>query len=72
MISCKHNLKARLDGLCQPCSELKPFVQFRICSKSCMACAQCGYFWGPGNDKQSGQPIYPHGWTPDWLKKSDD
>ena len=55
---CEHNSKARKEGLCPKCAELKPFIQFKYCKKQCFVCNECGWFWGPGADESlAGRPI---------------
>lgn len=54
MIACKH----QREGLCKPCSEAKPYYQFRICKKQCFACNECGYFYGSGAPEAlQGKPV---------------
>lgn len=48
MATCDHNMKARRDGLCGPCSVTKPYMTYRL-GKSCQTCRdckECGWFWG--------------------------
>lgn len=42
--------------LCAKCAAIEPYLQFRTCKDKCLACNQCGYFWGPDNKKLNGQP----------------
>jgi len=34
----------------------KIWLVFRTCKARCLACGECGYFWGPDHDKLAGQP----------------
>lgn len=54
MSNCKHN---RGTGLCAKCKEIPPYHQFKLCKNKCLACNECGYFWGPGNKKLDGQRV---------------
>src|SRR5512135_453577 len=54
MNGCKH----QRDGLCKACSEAKPYYQFRYCKKQCLACNECGYFYGSGvPEALQGKPV---------------
>lgn len=60
-LTCKHTYELKLSGMCKVCSELKPYLVFRMCAKKCPAdCNQCGYFWGSGHERLAGQPA---SWT---------
>lgn len=52
---CEHNSKLRMLGVCAKCKEKKPYLQFRLCKAKCLVCKECGYFWGPDNEKMDGQ-----------------
>jgi hypothetical protein len=55
---CPHTAKARKEGLCKECSELKPYAQFKYCKRQCFACNECGWFYGPGAKPElAGKPI---------------
>lgn len=58
MASCPHSVKLKLDGMCKPCADGKPYMVFRICKEQCFKCKECGWFWGPGADKLAGKPVY--------------
>jgi hypothetical protein len=51
--TCKHNSKARKDGLCSKCAENKPFTIFKWCDvKTCpkdATCTHAGYFSEDGS-----------------------
>lgn len=52
--ACHH----QLEGLCKACSEQTPFYQFRLCKKKCLACNECGYFYGTGAPEHlRGKPV---------------
>lgn len=37
--------------------EEKPWLVFRLCKDKCLACAGCGYVWGPARSEELvGQP----------------
>jgi hypothetical protein len=58
MVECKHNAKLRKEGLCKECAEKKPYHQFRFCKKACLACNECGYFYGSGaKEELQGKPV---------------
>ena len=51
MNACKH----KFSGLCAECAEKKPFMVFKYnenCPTQSKDCKCCGYFWGPGAEKQ--------------------
>lgn len=50
MATCDHNMKARRDGLCGPCSGVKVYMTYRLSKgcQTCQGCRECGWFWGPG------------------------
>jgi len=55
---CEHNARAKKEGLCAKCSDLKPFIQFKTCKKQCLACKECGLFYGPGaSEDKAGRPV---------------
>lgn len=55
---CEHNAKARKEGCCAKCLELKPFKQFKTCKKQCFNCKECGWFYGPGAEESKiGKPV---------------
>lgn len=54
MKTCKH----KRDGLCKPCEEAKVFYEFKTCKDRCLACNQCGYFYGSGAPETlRGRPV---------------
>lgn len=55
---CEHNAKAKKEGLCAKCAELKPYKQFKTCKKQCFNCKECGWFYGPGAEENKiGKPV---------------
>jgi hypothetical protein len=55
---CEHNAKAKKEGLCAKCAELKPYIQFKTCKNQCFACKECGLFYGPGaGEDKAGRPV---------------
>jgi hypothetical protein len=55
---CEHTAKAKKEGLCAKCAELKPFAQFKTCKDQCFNCKQCGWFYGTGaKEDMAGKPI---------------
>lgn len=58
MSSCEHNSKARKPGLCAKCNDLKPYTTFKYCKTQCLACKECGWFYGSGApDNLAGKPV---------------
>lgn len=31
----------------------KHWLSFKLCPKACLACNECGYFWGPEHDYEN-------------------
>lgn len=66
-VSCEHSMKARQLTLCKECKEGKdkkgdkPYTVFLYCLKDDCdhSHEDCGYFWGPGNERLMGKPMYP-------------
>lgn len=55
---CEHNVKAKKEGTCAKCSELKPYMQFKTCKAQCFNCKECGWFYGPGaSEDKAGRPV---------------
>lgn len=58
MSACEHNSKAKKTGLCSKCNELKPYTTFKYCKTQCLACKECGWFYGSGaSDNLAGKPV---------------
>lgn len=36
------------------------WVEFRLCKTKCLACKQCGYFFGPGHERAGSPVIFGH------------
>lgn len=64
---CEHNDKLRLLGLCAKCKAKESYLIFHLCKNKCLACNECGYFWGPDNKAMNGQPAK---FTQEPLKKA--
>ena len=61
-VTCEHSMKARKEGLCAKCADIKPYTVFRVCKDECFACKQDGYFWGPSAPEDKvGKPMYKDG-----------